>query len=384
MKKRIIRLCSLTLILIMLGGCWDKVEINERGFVLILGIDKLPEKEKTEPYESIKLSLKFPNVAMLGTKQPISKETAFYWEGEGESMDTIMSEIEGRSPFTIDIFHTKSIVLGENLLKDENIVREVLDGIERERAFSRKVYLVASREKASTIVKEKPSEQPIIGMYLRNILQDGIRQGRTVNATLNHVANQLAETKSTVLPLVSLIGKEKRVNVSGGVVIKNYKLAGELTDNEVKILNMITEDNNNNVINIHVQSKGVPITYEISTTNRQFKVKEKENHLIADIQVKMEGDIKQHKLGIRGAIANDKEIRKVERLIEGRVKRSIYALMEKLQKEYNADVIGANSYLYKFNPKLYKKVNADWDHYFKTMEINVKVESNVRRIGIVR
>ena len=92
---------------ILLTGCWDKVEINNRGFVIGLGIDKLKEEEKGEQSDRIKVSFKVPNVALLGTKQTPTEEPSFYWEAEGETFDTVINEIQAKSPFDLELSHNK-------------------------------------------------------------------------------------------------------------------------------------------------------------------------------------------------------------------------------------------------------------------------------------
>lgn len=381
--KRKILIYILLFNTIFLSGCWDKIEINERGFILGMGIDEISEKEKQEPYDFIKLSFKVPNVALLGTKQSPLKESTFYFSGKGESYSTIIEEIESRAPFRLDVSHMKVIVIGNEILKNPILFRDVMDGIVRERRLSRKIYILAAREKAENIMKIKPIEEPVIGMYFRDILTRTVKEGRTVDSNLNNVARDLEENQSTVLPIANTIEDNKDANINGSFVIKDYKMVCELTDNETRLLNIITRSNEH-IVDIHVQHKNIPITYDISKTNRKLKITEKNGNLVLDLDITTEGDIVQHRLGIKGAIANDEQIKEAEKLLEEKIKSAIEELIEKLQKDCNADVIGAEDYIQKYNPKLHEKVSKDWDQYFSAMEVNVKIDSKVRRIGIVR
>ncbi|SHK48732.1 Ger(x)C family spore germination protein [Tepidibacter formicigenes] len=383
MKRKILAIFSAFFIIALLSGCWDKIEINARGFVIGLGIDKLSEKEKKKESDSIKVSFKIPNVALLGNKQSLTKEPSFYWESKGETFDTVLNEIQSRSPFDLDLSHNKVIILGEDLLINEDLFREVMDGIVRNKVFSRKMFILASKQNASDIIKVKPTEQPIIGAYYVNILTSAVKNGTAVDSTLNKVIRDIQENKVAVLPLTSIVENKKRTEIEGSAILKDYKLVGELSDEESRYLNMITKKNYN-VMDIHVNYKNVPVAYNITSTSSKLKVREKDNNLVLEIYIETEGDITQHKLAVKGLVANDKGIREVEKLVEKKMEDNIKSLIIKLQKDYNADAIGVHSNIYKFNPKLYKKISDDWDHYFATMELNIKVNSKIRRIGIVR
>ncbi|SHH32792.1 Ger(x)C family spore germination protein [Tepidibacter thalassicus] len=383
MKRKITALIFVFLSITLLSGCWDKVEINTRGFVIGLGIDKVSEKEKKKDSDVVKVAFKIPNVAMLGIKQTLTKDASFYWEAQGEAIDTAMNEIQSKSPFDLDFSHNKVIILGQDLLSDSDLFRQALDGIDRNRFFSRKLFLLGSKEKAVDIIRVKPTEQPIIGAYYTNILRSAVRNGTVVDGTLNKIIKDINENKAVVFPLTSVTKDKKRTDINGAFVIKDYKLVGELTAEESRFLNMVIKENYN-IMNMHVNYKNVPVVYNITSTKRRLKVREKDNNLVLDLFIDTEGDIIQHKLGVKGMVANDKGIREVECLCENKLKNDIKMLITKLQKNYNADVIGVRSYLYKFNPSLYKKVADDWDHYFADMELNIKVNSKIRRIGIVR
>ncbi len=382
MKQKYTILILTMIISVLLTGCWDKVEINNRGFVIGLGIDKLKEDKKKNESDKIKVSFKIPNVALLGTKQTPTKEASFYWEAEGETFDTVINDIESKSPFDLELSHNKVIILGEDILKDKKLFKQILDGIDRKRSFSRKLFMLVSKGYASDIVGIKPNEQPLVGVYYGNILNSAVSNGTVIDGSLNKIIREIQENKSTVFPLTTKTYNNKRIELIGGVVIKDYEFKQELTEAECRFLNMINKDNYN-IIDIHVDYKSVPVAYKITSTKSEMKVTEKDNNLILDIYIDTEGDITQHEFGVKGLIANDKAIRGVEKLSEDKIKENINNLISKLQKN-SLDVINVKSTLYKYNQPLYKKVDEDFDHYFENMKVNVHVESKIRRIGIVR
>ncbi|CAH2211805.1 Ger(x)C family spore germination protein [Tepidibacter aestuarii] len=382
MKQKYTILILTIIISTLLTGCWDKVEINNRGFVIGLGIDKLKEEEKKEELDKIKVSFKIPNVALLGTKQTPTKEASFYWEAQGESFNTTINKIESKSPFDLELSHNKIIILGKEIVQDKRLFKQILDGIDRNKRFSRKMFILVSEETASDIIAIKPNEQPIVGVYYSNILRSAVNNGTVIDGTLNKVIKEIHENKSTVFPLTTKTDNNKRIELVGGIVVKDYVFKEELNARECRFLNMINQDNYN-IMDIHVTYKDVPVAYKITSNKSETKVTEKDNNLVLDIYIDTEGDITQHEIGIKGLVANDKGIREVEKLCENKIKENVNKLISKLQKD-SLDVIHVKDTLYKYNQPLYKKVNEDFDQYFKNMKVNVHVNSKIRRIGIVR
>lgn len=382
MKKKHTIIILTIIISILLTGCWDKIEINNRGFVIGLGIDKLKEDEKNKEEDKIKVSFKIPNVALLGTKQTPTKEPSFYWEAEGETFDTVINEIQSKSPFDLELSHNKVIIIGRDILKDKALFKQILDGVDRNRFFSRKIFMLVSKEKASDIIKIRPNEQPLVGVYYGNILDSAVKNGTVIDGTLNKLMKEMEETETTILPLTTKTYNNKRIEIIGGSIIKDYEIREELNETECRFLNMIIK-NNYNIMNIHVDYKNVPVSYKITSTKSETKVSEKDNKLLLDIYVDTEGDVTQHEFGVKGLIANDKGIRDIEKLSEEKIKENINSLINKLKKN-SLDVINVENILYKYHQPLYKKINEDFDQYFKNMEVKVHVESKIRRIGIVR
>ena len=55
----------LLLCVVLLAACWDKVEIEDRLFVLGIGVDKAKEEEKLQPTDRYAINFVSPIVAAL-------------------------------------------------------------------------------------------------------------------------------------------------------------------------------------------------------------------------------------------------------------------------------------------------------------------------------
>jgi hypothetical protein len=58
--------------------------------------------------------------------------------------------------------------------------------------------------------------------------------------------------------------------------------------------------------------------------------------------------------------------------------------VNKIQKEFETDIIGIDRYLRQRHPDLWKTVEKDWQEIFPNIDIDVSTNVKIRRVGLVR
>ncbi len=75
----------------------------------------------------------------------------------------------------------------------------------------------------------------------------------------------------------------------------------------------------------------------------------------------------------------------MERRIELEIQRRAIHAVDKLQREFKADIFGFNEMAAKKFPQYWSRVEKEWDEkYFPKLEIMVEVDAKVRRMGTTR
>ena len=64
---------------------------------------------------------------------------------------------------------------------------------------------------------------------------------------------------------------------------------------------------------------------------------------------------------------------KAAKMVESNVKRVI----EKVQKDYNSDIFGFGSMIYKSNPSLWRQLSDHWDEIFPSIQVDVHSKVNI-------
>lgn len=389
--KRIlpIILCSL-----FLSGCWDKVEIDRKLFITTIGIDlgkdagnnkDAKEIKPNDPFQdrisSKKLSIiySFPDISSLG---PGITSTARdkYINVDASSMEDGIIEATGRSSRSIYLGQTKLIMLNSAILEQPDIFKEILDYLERHPYLNKMMRIVVSEGKAEEFVKFQPTMEKNIENYLTGLMESSESNASILPVTLNEVIILLGQNGNAIIPKISMDKEKKDIVLSGVAVIKNYKLKGFLTPEEVADLEIMRGKIKGGKRVIYMD--GHPIDIEINDIERKIKVSGDKNKLFFNINCRLEAQLME---GFKGKeILSNTELNSIEKNFSESISKECNIIAKLLQTEFQVDPINLREYVEKYKPSLWKGIKDNWDEAFKSAEITVNVDVKIRRIGVTK
>ena len=373
--KKVISLI-LCISMVFLTGCWDSLEINERLFITAIGVDLNTDPEAKGRYS---VTYVYPNVGALG-KNPSQKEVKSYKTTTAETPYEASRQITTRTSNPFFFKHLKVIVIGEGLFKRPELIREYFDGLAREYAVNRKIGIIVAEGSAKDVVSTKVEELAIIGGYLNSMLKNNKNAQRFTDQTFSQIIKDHYFSNASFAPRA--IPKAKEYKLSGAAIIKDYKLVGWIGEKENRALSFVRNHLKSEIIN--AKYGNTTIDYVISQHKSNKKVSKDSNELSVDINLFLEGYIQQYKLGEKTDTFNQEFIETVESEIAKVLRVEIEGVVMKLQKEYDADVLGIGEYLYKFKPDIWEEVKDKWDEVFPNIDINVNVVAKIRRTGLTK
>ncbi len=147
-----------------LSGCNNLVEIEDRNYVMCLGIDVNSDK--------LSVSFGFPDLkALTGDGDNIHYPAATI---EGEDMESVEKSYSARSNKRLDYGQLQMIVFGKEMMENEDRMREVLEYIKENQAFTRTVLVCMADGKAKDIVALDEDVNGSIGVYLRQLFDNNL------------------------------------------------------------------------------------------------------------------------------------------------------------------------------------------------------------------
>ena len=402
MGPRAILLCICT---IFLTGCWDNVEIQERGYILGVAIDKAPTLpkgfEKEGEYQSEReiekaplqqenpeyvYTIQIPLVAMSknrpagaggGSAEP-GKGT---WDltMKGNSFMEVNRIIHTRLDYPAYYEHLQAIVISEAVAKEG--ISKVLDLFLSDHEMRRRTKIFITSKEAKRILDITPRIEDYPSLYLGNLPKNAKRTSRMLHLTDLGVVSESLHTKTDfLLPRVEATKDE--LKDAGAAIFKGEKMLGWLGEVDTIFTKFVRDAVEGGVIIIKdTKNPDGLITLEITKASTKVRPKVENDTIKMKIDVKVSFNlVEKFEVHFSNAL-NDKYLKSLEsaaeRYIEGQIKDTI----KYVQKEFGADIFHFNVQMKRYEPHLWKQVEDDWEDIFRNLEVDIEVKSKIKQIG---
>lgn len=334
----------------LLGGCYDSKEMDERDFVISLGVDKGESG-------GFKVSL---GIADGGSeKDNATGEKIKELTGEQfPAAINLFTEKESRSMY---YGHTKTIVLDDGALDDEILMAGILDTILRNSQFSEKIIVLSTENGASGILKTVEENEGGDGLYIWDFYKNN--SGEVVNAnplSLKDFSSEYIAGRDVIVPLISA---DDGVKIEGGTICSSHGVKGYLTGDEMQGAIYINGNAAGHLI--EVKDTG---TAEITKSRADIKFTE-ENGLRCSIDIDVKGKAVSIPEGSADAL---------EAGVEESINKDVLNAIKKM-RETSSDALYIAERLKRRNPDLYDKYGGS----FSDIEFNININSKIVSTGVI-
>lgn len=373
-----LKTCGALLCVLLLAGCWDKIEIEDRLFVLSIGVDSTEEVKRYVSEEEYILSFVSPVVDQIK-------------EGPGPTFRTyksvdksvIMSLTQLLERFSKKQFfgHARNIFFGEDIMKNEKLLKEILDGLSRYHELHNSMYAYIVPGRAEEVFKVKPMYDKLLMTYIAGITENSDYTSRILNISLSDMIIMLENQKGGLV-IPKLVPEKEEVRISGAGVLKDYKLIGYLDDQETEVYNWLTNKVKGG--SIEVEHNDISTVFRHFTFNRKIELsKVEEGNIYLNYRMETEGSIEEYMMGKE--ILDNALLKEISNEVEEKIESESEKLIKKFQQEFEIDLVGARDYLRKYQPKLYKTIENDYEKFFTDgIVVEVTANVNIRRVGLIK
>ena len=370
-KFSIVILLTVCILSIILTGCWDKVEIDERAFALGVGVD-LNDPESEDP---IKASFIIPSPAFIRGEGEVANIVLM---SPGVSLISIMRRMNMRASVSLYLGHLRVILLGEDLVKDENILREIFDALEKDPHISRKVNIAVVEGKAEDVVKIEPEIEPNITEYIRRMFQLAHRTNRAPLEDLDSIFYQFHKNGNGII--TRIIPGESDVKVAGAAVFKHFQFVDFIGEEVNRGLMFLRDKAKSGGYNVKFEGITTPI--EITDTKTKYSLVRNNDDFRIIVEVDLEGDIRQHYFNPEVRVLDPEKIEELQAALASSVKANMQHSLNVFQKELQVDVIGFDDYIHRYHPKLWNEIRDEYEEIFPQMDVVINVDASIRRVGL--
>jgi len=214
--KKLSFLIALFLISFVAGGCGDLVEIQDRDFVLALGISY--EKEQYQ------VTFSLPDLEEI-TDQSASEEGNLLRTYAGRSLPEIEQYYNANSENRLDYRHLQAIILDASVCTDAKVMQELLEQIDDNYDISHNVLVYFYEGGVKDLMGNK-GVNGSIGGHLKKLAANNYVSG-VESAKIGELINCISNDRILFIP--ALLEEEESVAVSGGIFFRENQLVKRIT-----------------------------------------------------------------------------------------------------------------------------------------------------------
>ena len=371
-------LISITVLL--LTGCWDTINIEDRGFIVGSAID-LAEDDPDDPIYSITNQFVLPQSFINPAEQASDQKAFDNITGKGQAVSRVNEEMSANSSKTPYFGHIKMLIISEELAKQEGTLINLLDHYIRDVKIRRGTHLIVSKGDAKEVLGFQQPEGDLPAINLMQLLDNSSdRSGFFQPLVLGEVQEHFINNRSFILPYFTI---DDQLKWSSGAVYQGpeEKIVGLINGKELQGLDIFSGKGIQSIIDFKYKKdtfalKNIRIKRKLSidTTNiDKLKIKNK---------LSLEGVINESYS--KENFLNPKELRKVEKSVSKDIEELLFKVTDKAQQELNADIFNIWRQLETKHYDTWKKVKNDWEsgeNYFSKADFDIEVNTDIYSTG---
>lgn len=390
--KRLLGSGLLVALMLTASGCWDRKEIENRGFVLGIGIDNVASPGPKGKYDltqvtqeagtrKLHVTFELPKLGKReGTKGGGAIEEKIVLAGEGESLYQI-SRAMNTKIFNSLFFEDIQIVVFSEAVAREGVA-ELLDFFVRNPDMRRRVKLFVTPGRAEDVLKTKLQTGGVNSLFIAKITRNvNIAPRFSSKADLGDIAEALARNRGFYMPLIFVEEGEVRLTQAamfdrkGKMVdtMDEWKLIG------AKIIRKSLKQGGFSAP--HPCDASRQIVTEIQETHIETVSHLKDGELWFSVSANLIGFFVENTVPEKNVLDPGFE-KAVEELLADQFTRQVRAAYRQSQ-EVRVDALNLGDLVCCKHPEYWKKVKDVWDEeVFPTVPMEVNIKVTIRRPGM--
>lgn len=371
--------------ILVLSGCWNRVEINDLAIVTAAAIDK-KGKNGTE----LSVQVFIPKALSTGGGNQMGGGGGASGDGttmivseSGRNLADALSKLQGNLPRKIFWGQCKIFIFGEKLAKEG--IQQPMDLLLRHPQIRERALLFVSEGKARRFL-ELPSK---LERYSAENIRELSKTHIGMVVTIQDIDEKLmGKGHSAAIPyLTTKIFKQSSgeatnsPRILGTAVFKKDKMIGIISERVTRGILWVLNDIKDHTVVLHPgNTKG---DVSLNPVSAQIKLDPviKYGKWAMDINVQTEGSVFQNRTNLD--LENPDYITMIQKAYRKAIANRMKLALDKVQHQLKIDIISFADAFFRKYPQQFKKVEDHWDQVFANIDVNIEVNASINRQGFI-
>jgi spore germination protein KC len=385
-------------ILIGTPGCYDRSEIDTLALVAGVGIDRAKDKDKVKVTAQI---IKPTQIKAQGAQGEGGNKPYWVVTTTGYTIFDAIRKFPEQTGRKLFWAHNMVVVFGEEIAREG--IDNYLDFFNRDPELRKRSWVLVSKSaEAREVLEVEPELERIPAIVMSLMVEAGKINAKIAAADLKQFTERLVtpevcsfasrvelveekRTKQEEILAKKTGGMEpkKKMRVSGAVIFCNDELGAWLNGRETRGLLWVLGQVKSGIIVVSSpgSSKEKKVSLEITEAESKIIPRFEAGEPVIDIEIKEESNLGSQ-MSKKSLVTVDmlKKLEKGQTMV---IKNEIEMIIKKAQ-EANSNVFAFGQAFHREFPDRWKEMKKDWDNIFPQLQVNVKVKSKIRRVGLVK
>ena len=369
---------ALFLVLLFAGmfltGCWDRRDIEQRSLVSAIGIDK-----GTAGDYLISIQVPIPNqiAGSTGTGGGGGGEAYRVITSTGDTLMEGLNNLQKRTNQMIFVGHTRVIAISEEVAR-ENIT-SIIDGLRRKSSFRRLLWPIVVHGEARNLLTFSPKLEQLPTVFVMDQLKTSSQLGILPKLSLGDMYIAMSKTTEEPIAYYARVSKED-IQLDRLAVFRGNRMVGHLDTHEIIPLIHIRNQRNGPDVTVPIDpEKNVFVTFHPKKTKTRIDARFEGGKPRFQICIRMDGSITESTY--KKIIDPVRWMNEVEQATAAYYEKLAKKTLQKLQKEYHADILRLGTLVRGRYPEAWKKIDS-WETLFSNAEIQVTYDVRIRQTGL--
>ncbi|MDF2963587.1 MAG: spore gernimation protein GerC [Paenibacillus sp.] len=369
--------------LFILGGCWDRTELNDLALITALAFDKAENNQILTTAQIIIPQSQSGNMIGGGGGGGGTAKRTIIRSEKGYDVADALSKLQRKIPRKLFWGQCKIFIFSDVIAKSG--VRESFDFLVRHPQPRERAYLFVAKGKASEALELFPPIERSSAEVLRKLsdLQLGIR------VTMVQFSQMLkGDSQAATLPLMYILPPNKSAEpfetipyIFGTAIFKKDKMVGNISEKVTRGVMWVK----NEIKEYTVSYKTEQAEGFVSLKPVKAKVKLipniKGDTWMMTVKVITEGDIVQNGTPLNPM--NPDLLSMMDKAFAKDVKVRIQLALQEVQHQLKADIFDFAKEFHRKYPKQWEQSKDRWDEIFPKVVVNIQVNARILRPGLI-
>lgn len=376
-----IRIVFILMSCFLLTGCWDRNELNEIALVRGIGIDII---NNGQIEVSVEISVPKAPSGGGGESDGMAQGSGGITlptvrTGRGATIPDALEKLQEVIPRKIFWGHTEVIIINENLAKTG--LRDKMDYFMRNPRFRLHAFVFVTKGKAKDMLGLETS------LYSPSeVLTDFSEEKVMLHVTLINLLDML-NSGDAAIPMIKKVPPQKKSKptqtipfIKSSAVFKNDKMVGTISDKLTRGVKWIQNDIEETQVTVNSKKgKGYISMTLLRAETKLEPVIKKNGKWKMIIKARTDDDIILNESHLN--LKDPQNIKIVKKALEKKLTARLQHALDKVQKDYKADIFGFGEAFHRKYPKQWKESKDHWDEIYPNLEVELDIHANVLRTG---